>query len=91
MKSQTQAPLVVEGKLSDSERMKKESNFLRGTISDDLQNGLTGGFEGDNFLLIRFHGMYRACPTATRASSCHDVTLSFTGRCHHTKAVAKYR
>ena len=52
-------PLVVEGKLSDAERMKKESNFLRGTIADDLQNGLTGGFSGDNFLLIRFHGMYQ--------------------------------
>ena len=52
-------PLVVEGKLSDAERMKKESRFLRGTIADDLQNGLTGGFSGDNFLLIRFHGMYQ--------------------------------
>ena len=52
-------PLVVEGKLSDAERMKKESNFLRGTIAEDLNNGLTGGFSGDNFLLIRFHGMYQ--------------------------------
>ncbi|MGD8163648.1 assimilatory sulfite reductase (NADPH) hemoprotein subunit [Pantoea sp. FN0307] len=52
-------PLVVEGKLSDAERMKKESNFLRGTIAEDLHNGLTGGFSGDNFLLIRFHGMYQ--------------------------------
>lgn len=52
-------PLVVEGKLSDAERLKKESNYLRGTILDDLDNGLTGGFSGDNFLLIRFHGMYQ--------------------------------
>ncbi|MEE3661293.1 assimilatory sulfite reductase (NADPH) hemoprotein subunit [Brenneria sp. g21c3] len=52
-------PLVVEGKLADAERLKKESNFLRGTIADDLQDGLTGGFHGDNFLLIRFHGMYQ--------------------------------
>ncbi|MGE9551533.1 assimilatory sulfite reductase (NADPH) hemoprotein subunit [Erwinia amylovora] len=52
-------PLVVEGKLTDAERLKKESNYLRGTIADDLQNGLTGGFTGDNFLLIRFHGMYQ--------------------------------
>lgn len=52
-------PLVVEGKLTDAERLKKESNYLRGTISEDLQNGLTGGFTGDNFLLIRFHGMYQ--------------------------------
>ena len=51
-------PLVVEGKLSDAERMKLESNYLRGTIAEDLNDGLTGGFKGDNFLLIRFHGMY---------------------------------
>ncbi|MFP1882653.1 assimilatory sulfite reductase (NADPH) hemoprotein subunit [Lonsdalea quercina] len=52
-------PLVVEGKLTDAERLKKQSNFLRGTIADDLKDGLTGGFTGDNFLLIRFHGMYQ--------------------------------
>ncbi|WP_333988052.1 assimilatory sulfite reductase (NADPH) hemoprotein subunit [Providencia huaxiensis] len=56
---QQQKPLIVEGKLADSERMKQDSDYLRGTIKDDLKNGLTGGFEGDNFLLIRFHGMYQ--------------------------------
>lgn len=56
---QQQKPLIVEGKFADSERMKQDSNYLRGTIKDDLKNGLTGGFEGDNFLLIRFHGMYQ--------------------------------
>ncbi|AFP84553.1 assimilatory sulfite reductase (NADPH) hemoprotein subunit [secondary endosymbiont of Ctenarytaina eucalypti] len=45
--------------LSDNERLKSESNFLRGTITQDLQDGLTGGFTGDNFQLIRFHGMYQ--------------------------------
>lgn len=44
--------------LSDNERLKKESNFLRGTIESDITDGLTGGFKGDNFQLIRFHGMY---------------------------------
>ncbi|MCQ9329543.1 assimilatory sulfite reductase (NADPH) hemoprotein subunit [Pelistega suis] len=44
--------------LSDNERLKSESNFLRGTILEDLENPLTGGFTGDNFQLIRFHGMY---------------------------------
>ncbi|QIM68589.1 assimilatory sulfite reductase (NADPH) hemoprotein subunit [Basfia succiniciproducens] len=44
--------------LSDNERLKEESNHLRGTILDDLEDGLTGGFKGDNFQLIRFHGMY---------------------------------
>ena len=52
-------PLVVEGKLVDAERLKKQSNDLRGTILEDLDEGLTGGFSGDNFLLIRFHGMYQ--------------------------------
>ncbi|KAA8725873.1 MAG: assimilatory sulfite reductase (NADPH) hemoprotein subunit [Ewingella americana] len=52
-------PLVVDAPLVDAERLKKESNFLRGTITEDLQDGLTGGFNGDNFLLIRFHGMYQ--------------------------------
>lgn len=52
-------PLVVEGKLADAERLKKQSNYLRGTIKEDLEEGLTGGFSGDNFLLIRFHGMYQ--------------------------------
>ncbi|EPR6390826.1 assimilatory sulfite reductase (NADPH) hemoprotein subunit [Providencia stuartii] len=59
MSDKKYGPLVVEGKLADSERMKNESNYLRGTIKEDLKNGLSGGFEGDNFLLIRFHGMYQ--------------------------------
>lgn len=59
MSDKHNGPLIVEGRLSDSERMKRESNYLRGTIKEDLSNGLTGGFEGDNFLLIRFHGMYQ--------------------------------
>ncbi|HEY0211205.1 assimilatory sulfite reductase (NADPH) hemoprotein subunit [Acerihabitans sp.] len=45
--------------LSDNERLKGASNFLRGTIAEDLHDGLTGGFNGDNFQLIRFHGMYQ--------------------------------
>ncbi|ETF01003.1 sulfite reductase subunit beta [Advenella kashmirensis W13003] len=46
------------GKLSDNERLKGNSNYLRGTIAEDLQDPLTGGFRGDNFNIIRFHGMY---------------------------------
>ena len=41
--------LVVEGKLADNERLKRESNFLRGTIEEDLQDRVTGGFTNDNF------------------------------------------
>ncbi|OEE48505.1 assimilatory sulfite reductase (NADPH) hemoprotein subunit [Vibrio anguillarum] len=47
------------GPLSDNERLKRESHFLRGTIEQDLQDHITGGFSADNFQLIRFHGMYQ--------------------------------
>ncbi|RSD30423.1 assimilatory sulfite reductase (NADPH) hemoprotein subunit [Vibrio pectenicida] len=47
------------GPLADNERLKKESNFLRGTIEQELQDPITGGFTADNFQLIRFHGMYQ--------------------------------
>lgn len=49
----------VEGKLAENERIKGESNLLRGTITEDLKDDLTGGFTADNFQLIRFHGMYQ--------------------------------
>ncbi|URJ28020.1 assimilatory sulfite reductase (NADPH) hemoprotein subunit [Candidatus Blochmannia vicinus (nom. nud.)] len=45
--------------LSDNERIKKASNFLRGTIAQNLDNSLTGGFNADNIQLIKFHGMYQ--------------------------------
>ncbi len=33
--------------------------MLRGTIAENLTDDLTGAFVGDNFQLIRFHGMYQ--------------------------------
>nr|QXF14402.1 sulfite reductase [NADPH] hemoprotein beta-component [uncultured bacterium] len=51
--------LIVEGKHADNERLKAESDFLRGTILEDLQDRMTGGFTADNFQLIRTHGMYQ--------------------------------
>jgi len=72
----------VLGPLSDNERLKKESNFLRGTIEDDLKNRITGGFTADNFQLIRFHGMYqqddrdiRAERTKQKLEPLHNVML----------------
>lgn len=53
------APELESLPLSDNERLKGESNFLRGTIADDLKDPITGGFTADNFQLIRFHGMYQ--------------------------------
>ena len=54
-----QGPIIVEGKKAENERIKGDSNFLRGTIADDLNDRMTGGFTADNFQLIRFHGMYQ--------------------------------
>jgi sulfite reductase (NADPH) hemoprotein beta-component len=53
------SPYKVEGKLSDNERLKAQSKHLRGTITNDLVDEVTGGFTADNFQLIRFHGMYQ--------------------------------
>lgn len=73
---------VAPGKLSDNERLKAESDHLRGTIISDLQNEITGGFTGDNFMLIRFHGMYqqddrdiRAERAAQKLEPLHNVML----------------
>ncbi|MCL9783864.1 assimilatory sulfite reductase (NADPH) hemoprotein subunit [Vibrio sp. S4M6] len=61
MSKQEQQEVLGEtlGPLSDNERIKRESHFLRGTISEDLKDAVTGGFTSDNFQLIRFHGMYQ--------------------------------
>ena len=59
IKKTNDVELVVSGKLADNERMKAESNFLRGTITEDLQDRITGGFTPDNSQLIRVHGMYQ--------------------------------
>ncbi len=68
--------------MSDNERLKAESDHLRGTITSDLQNEITGGFTGDNFMLIRFHGMYqqddrdiRAERAAQKLEPLHNVML----------------
>jgi sulfite reductase (NADPH) hemoprotein beta-component len=52
-------PYEVKGELSDNERLKGQSEHLRGTITTDLLDDVTGGFTADNFQLIRFHGMYQ--------------------------------
>ncbi|GKX58943.1 assimilatory sulfite reductase (NADPH) hemoprotein subunit [Leminorella grimontii] len=59
MSNEQRQPGEPLGPPSDNERLKRDSNLLRGTIAEDLKDGLTGGFRGDNFQLIRFHGMYQ--------------------------------
>jgi sulfite reductase (NADPH) hemoprotein beta-component len=75
-------PLIVEGKQADNERLKADSNFLRGTIVDDLKDQVTGGFTPDNYQLIRTHGMYqqddrdiRAERTKQKLEPLHNVML----------------
>jgi len=57
--SNEKANLIVEGKHADNERLKLESDYLRGTIVEDLADRMTGGFTPDNYQLIRTHGMYQ--------------------------------
>ncbi|XPF93531.1 assimilatory sulfite reductase (NADPH) hemoprotein subunit [Colwellia sp. RE-S-Sl-9] len=59
IKSTGDGPIIVEGKHADNERLKLESNYLRGTIVEDLADRMTGGFTPDNYQLIRTHGMYQ--------------------------------
>lgn len=58
--------------LSDNERIKQESNFLRGTIAESLDNNLTGGFSMDDAQLIRFHGMYQQDDRDVRIERMHQ-------------------
>ena len=59
---------------ADNERLKGQSRHLRGSIAEDLGDGLTGGFNGDNFQLIRFHGMYEQDNRDIRSER-HDQKL----------------
>lgn len=70
-----------KAKFSDNERLKGESRLLRGTIAQDLQDGLTGGFNGDNFQLIRFHGMYQQDDRDLRAEAKLEPLINMMLRC----------
>lgn len=45
--------------LSPLEKVKEESNGLRGTIIESLQNEITGAVSEDDQGLFKFHGMYQ--------------------------------
>ena len=45
--------------LNPGETVKAQSNFLRGTIAEGLQERLTGSIPGDAPLLLKFHGTYQ--------------------------------
>ena len=86
--------------LSGNEALKERSDYLHGTIKEELKDDFTGGFTADNFQLIRFHGMYEQDNRDIRAERTeqkleplkkHDVALPFARRHHYAEAVAGYR
>ena len=44
---------------SEVEKIKIESNYLRGTITPSLSNQITGAVADDDLMLIKFHGIYQ--------------------------------
>jgi sulfite reductase (NADPH) hemoprotein beta-component len=47
-----------DGPPSDVERIKEESNYLRGTLSDSMLEPLSAGINEDDNRLMKFHGSY---------------------------------
>jgi sulfite reductase (NADPH) hemoprotein beta-component len=47
-----------EGPLSDVEHIKKESNYLRGTIAESMVEPISAGISDDDNRLMKFHGSY---------------------------------
>ena len=50
---------LMADQLSPIEKIKTESNGLRGTIIESLRDELTGAIREDDQSLIKFHGMYQ--------------------------------
>lgn len=46
-------------KLHDNERIKIDSNFLRGKLEEGLKDTTTGAFIPDDVQLVKFHGLYQ--------------------------------
>src|SRR5690625_2296762 len=46
------------GPPSDVERIKSESNYLRGTLVETLKNPISSGIPDDDNRLMKFHGSY---------------------------------
>jgi sulfite reductase (NADPH) hemoprotein beta-component len=51
--------LQQKGKLSAEEKLKEESQYLRGTIQESLADPVTGAVSGDDAKLLKFHGTYQ--------------------------------
>src|SRR5699024_5988380 len=46
------------GELSDVESIKRESNYLRGTLQETMEDPITAGIPDDDNRLLKFHGSY---------------------------------
>ena len=46
-------------KLHDNERIKIESNYLRGNLVEGINDTTTGSFHPDEVQLVKFHGLYQ--------------------------------
>ncbi|KGA96539.1 sulfite reductase [Alkalihalobacillus alcalophilus ATCC 27647 = CGMCC 1.3604] len=47
-----------EGPPSDVERIKDESNYLRGTLAESMEEPISSGISDDDNRLMKFHGSY---------------------------------
>ena len=47
-----------DGPPSDVERIKQESNYLRGTLTETMEDRITAGIPEDDNRLMKFHGSY---------------------------------
>ncbi|RSL33686.1 assimilatory sulfite reductase (NADPH) hemoprotein subunit [Salibacterium salarium] len=57
MQKNNTAP-TQSGPPSDNERIKRESNYLRGTLEESLADPLTASVSADDAQLTKFHGSY---------------------------------
>lgn len=57
--------------VSDVERIKQASNYLRGTIAESLADDLTGAIADDDTQLTKFHGFYQQDDRELRSERKH--------------------
>ncbi|MBM7551328.1 assimilatory sulfite reductase (NADPH) hemoprotein subunit [Thalassobacillus pellis] len=51
--------VLPDGPPSDMERIKEDSNYLRGTIAESFQDPITASIAEDDTKLLKFHGSYQ--------------------------------
>ena len=62
--------------LSDFERIKANSNYLRGTIAEGLVDPVTGAISDDDNKVLKFHGSYLQDDRDLREVAIGDPTLA---------------